>query len=102
MVEPGADGDRPPSLASDPRPTRECSGFRQQSPVHRGRGDRAMGNRWPLVPWRVKNLVSEQFPLAYHLIANCGVGGNSKAHWDRRLEDTWDSPLRDWPGKVQA
>jgi SAM-dependent methyltransferase len=61
-----------------------------------------MSNRWPLIPWRVKNLVSERLPLAYHLIANRGIEGNSKAHWDHRLAETWDSPTRHWPAKIQA
>ncbi len=56
--------------------------------------------RMPLIPWRVKNFVSQQFPLAYHIIVNLGTGGNSQKHWDSRLAETWNVPTRFWPGKV--
>ncbi len=53
----------------------------------------------PRIPWRVKNFVSEHFPLVFHLVANAGVRGNSAEHWDRRLAETWDASGRDWPTK---
>jgi ubiquinone/menaquinone biosynthesis C-methylase UbiE len=49
------------------------------------------------VPWRVKNFLSEHFPLGYHLAINLGTHGNDQSHWDQRLAETWDS--RDWPTK---
>jgi SAM-dependent methyltransferase len=52
-----------------------------------------------LIPWRVKNFVSEHFPLLYHLAANAGRKGNSPEHWDLRLAETWDAPIREWPTK---
>lgn len=52
-----------------------------------------------MFPWRVKNFVSEHFPLLYHLAANAGQSSNSKEHWDRRLAETWDDPGRNWPAK---
>jgi SAM-dependent methyltransferase len=52
-----------------------------------------------MIPWRAKNFVSEHFPLLYHLAVNIGVSGNSPEHWDRRLEETWDAPARQWPTK---
>jgi ubiquinone/menaquinone biosynthesis C-methylase UbiE len=52
-----------------------------------------------MIPWRVKNFVSNHFPLLYHLAVNIGASGNSPQHWDRRLEETWDSPARQWPTK---
>jgi 2-polyprenyl-3-methyl-5-hydroxy-6-metoxy-1,4-benzoquinol methylase len=55
-----------------------------------------------ILPWRVKNFFSDQFPLAYHLVANVGAGGNSREHWDARLAETWDAPNRSWPAKVDA
>jgi 2-polyprenyl-3-methyl-5-hydroxy-6-metoxy-1,4-benzoquinol methylase len=55
-----------------------------------------------LVPWRVKDFCSEHFPLAYHLIVNCGGHGNSQRHWDVRLAETWDAPNRNWPAKVHG
>ena len=55
-----------------------------------------------VIPWRVKNFVSEHFPLAYHLITNRGGNGNSQEHWDIRLAETWDAPNRNWPAKVDA
>jgi 2-polyprenyl-3-methyl-5-hydroxy-6-metoxy-1,4-benzoquinol methylase len=53
----------------------------------------------PLLPWRVRNFVSEHFPLVYHLVANAGFSGNDAAHWDARLAETWDT--RDWPTKTE-
>ncbi len=55
-----------------------------------------------LVPWRVKAFLSRHFPLAYHFYANVGLAGNSAAHWDRMLEETWDDPARSWPTKVDV
>jgi len=52
-----------------------------------------------VLPWRVKNFVSEHFPLLYHLAANAGIAGNSTAHWDARLAETWDAESRHWPTK---
>lgn len=51
------------------------------------------------IPWRVKNFLSEHFPLLYHLAANAGTGGNSREHWDARLERSWDDPAWNWPTK---
>lgn len=52
-----------------------------------------------MLPWRVKNFVSEHFPLLYHFAANAGRRSNSAAHWDQRLAETWDDPGRTWPAK---
>ncbi len=52
-----------------------------------------------LLPWRVRNYLSDRFPLLYHLTANAFVPGNSAGHWDTRLAETWDSPSRQWPRK---
>lgn len=52
-----------------------------------------------MIPWRVRNVISEHFPLLYHLVANAGIGGNSREHWNQRLEATWDAPVRNWPSK---
>jgi SAM-dependent methyltransferase len=52
-----------------------------------------------MIPWRVKNFISEHFPLLYHFAANAGVKGNSNAHWDLQLANTWDAPSRSWPAK---
>ena len=54
-----------------------------------------------LIPWRVKNFVSNRFPLLYHVMANLGVKGNSSEHWDSRLDDAWDAPIANWPTKNQ-
>ncbi|NRF66521.1 class I SAM-dependent methyltransferase [Aquincola sp. S2] len=54
-----------------------------------------------ILPWRVKNFLSESFPLLYHLAVNAGKGGgNSAEHWDRRLAETWDGGVREWPKKT--
>ena len=52
-----------------------------------------------LIPWRLKNFVSEHFPLLYHLLQNAGAPANSAEHWDAALERSWDDPIRSWPGK---
>lgn len=52
-----------------------------------------------LVPWRVKGFLSRHFPLAYHLAVNAGLKGNSAAHWDAMLAESWDDPKRSWPTK---
>lgn len=51
-----------------------------------------------LLPWRIRKVISDRFPLAYHLMVNVG-SGNDAAHWDARLAETWDG--RDWPTKVE-
>ena len=50
------------------------------------------------IPWRLRNLLSEHFPLAYHLAVNMGVKGNVAAVWDRRLAENWET--MDWPAKI--
>lgn len=52
-----------------------------------------------MIPWRVKNFLSDRFPLLYHFVANVGVRGNGPEHWDARLAETWNSTLWDWPSK---
>jgi SAM-dependent methyltransferase len=52
-----------------------------------------------ILPWRLKNFLSEHFPLAYHLTVNIGLKGNDQKHWDQRLAETWDG--RDWPTKCE-
>jgi SAM-dependent methyltransferase len=51
------------------------------------------------IPWRVKNFVSEHFPLLYHLLRNAGTKGNSAEHWDQQLARTWNDANRYWPSK---
>src|SRR5690242_9452788 len=51
----------------------------------------------PIVPWRLKKLISDKLPLLFYLFANHGFRANSGNHWDAELERTWDSPARDWP-----
>lgn len=57
--------------------------------------------RVALIPWRVKNFVSEHFPLLYHLAVNGGRPGNTAAHWDAQLKQSWNDPARDWPTKYE-
>ena len=45
-------------------------------------------------------MLSEDFPLAYHLVVNRGAGGNSQSYWDMRLAETWDAADRNWPAKL--
>jgi len=51
------------------------------------------------IPWRVKNFLSEYFPLLYHLAVNAGVRGNTPEHWDLRLAQAWDAEEWQWPTK---
>lgn len=53
----------------------------------------------PLLPWRVRKVISDRLPLLYHLAANAGASGNSVEHWNRRLQETWNS--REWPTKTE-
>ena len=52
-----------------------------------------------IIPWRLRNFVSDHFPLAYHLIVNLGLKGNDPAFWDDRLANNWDAT--EWPHKVE-
>ena len=56
----------------------------------------------PLIPWRVKNFISERFPLAYHLVVNIGPNRNSQEYWEASLAATWNKSTRFWPAKVAA
>lgn len=51
------------------------------------------------IPWRVKNFLSEHFPLLYHVARNAGTRGNDTAHWDQWLSKTWEDASRSWPTK---
>lgn len=50
-----------------------------------------------LLPWRLRNALSERFPLGYHLAVNMFRRVRSEAYWDERLAQSWD--LRTWPTK---
>ena len=52
-----------------------------------------------LIPWRIRNIISDRYPLLYHSIVNFGQEGNSAKYWDERLKETWDDKSRDWPVK---
>jgi SAM-dependent methyltransferase len=54
-----------------------------------------------VIPWRVRNFISEHFPLLYHFAANVGFRGNSVVHWDARLAATWNDATRHWPTKAR-
>lgn len=49
------------------------------------------------IPWRVRAALSDRFPLAYHLLANCVTPRRDAGYWDERLAATWDR--RTWPTK---
>lgn len=63
--------------------------------------DTTRGLRVTLIPWRLKHFISERFPLLYHFAANGGRSGNSAAHWDTQLRQSWDDPSRHWPTKFE-
>ena len=50
-----------------------------------------------LLPWRIRNAISESFPLGYHLVVNLFKRVRSEAYWDERLAESWDQ--RSWPTK---
>ena len=52
-----------------------------------------------LIPWRVKYFLSKNVPLLYHFAVNAGLSANSSEHWDARLAQTWNDPVRHWPTK---
>ena len=52
-----------------------------------------------LIPWRVKYFLSKNVPLLYHFAVNAGFRANSPEHWDARLAETWNDPVRHWPIK---
>lgn len=51
-----------------------------------------------IIPWRVRNFLAQNFPLAYHLAVAPGRV-NSADYWDSRLAATWDNPVRNRPDK---
>ncbi|PCI48981.1 MAG: hypothetical protein COB49_05240 [Alphaproteobacteria bacterium] len=52
-----------------------------------------------MIPWRIKNFISDHFPLFYHKIINIGVDVNSDEYWDEIYAREWDSAKRIWPTK---
>ncbi|PCJ36093.1 MAG: hypothetical protein COA93_01995 [Alphaproteobacteria bacterium] len=54
-----------------------------------------------MIPWRLKNFVSEHLPLFYHFVSNIGVKVNSDEYWDEIYSKEWDNPGRIWPTKNQ-
>lgn len=52
-----------------------------------------------MIPWRVKNFISEHFPLIYHKISNLRTSVNTAEYWDEIYAQEWDSPQRVWPTK---
>ena len=50
-----------------------------------------------ILPWRVRAFISNNAPLAYHLIANLNTPRRSEGYWNARLVESWD--LRNWPVK---
>ena len=54
-----------------------------------------------MIPWRVRNFLSEHFPLLYHYAVNVGRQGNNQAHWDHQLALDWNNENRSWPRKTQ-
>lgn len=52
-----------------------------------------------MIPWRIKNFVSEHFPLGYHLLANIHSRHESEEYWDAAFDASWQAGSRDWPTK---
>ena len=54
-----------------------------------------------MIPWRIKKIISDKFPLIYHKIINYGIMVNSNEYWDEIYRREWDSAKRIWPTKNQ-
>lgn len=54
-----------------------------------------------MIPWRIKNFLSEHFPLGYHLIADIRSRQRSQAYWDEAFDISWRAGSREWPTKHQ-
>jgi len=50
-----------------------------------------------MLPWRVKNFLSNTFPLAYHIVVNRGAQGNDAIAWDEKLANEWDQNAFHYP-----
>ena len=50
-----------------------------------------------VLPWRVRALISNHFPLLYYFAANMLKRRMSETYWDQRLAETWHQ--RSWPTK---
>ena len=51
------------------------------------------------IPWRVRYLISEHFPLFYHFVANLGEDRKDERFWDEAFRISWQAGSRDWPTK---
>jgi SAM-dependent methyltransferase len=51
-----------------------------------------------VLSWRIQNFLAQNLPLAYHLVFSSRQV-HSPEYWDRRLEESWDDPSRNWPEK---
>jgi 2-polyprenyl-3-methyl-5-hydroxy-6-metoxy-1,4-benzoquinol methylase len=54
-----------------------------------------------ILPWRVRNAISNHFPLAYHLAANLFRRRSGAEYWDNNLAQGWNSDVRRWAAKAQ-
>ncbi len=51
------------------------------------------------VPYRIKLLVAEKFPLLYYCANRLSFNVNDPGYWDERLKTSWNDPKRSWPTK---
>lgn len=54
-----------------------------------------------IIPWRIREAVSERFPLFYHLAASLVRKRTGEDYWDKNLADGWGVDDRRWPTKIE-
>jgi SAM-dependent methyltransferase len=55
-----------------------------------------------VIPWRIRNAVSDHFPLIYHLAASLFRKRAGQDYWDERLAEGWGKDERRWPTKIEV
>lgn len=54
-----------------------------------------------IIPWRIRAVISDRFPLVYHLTANLFRKRVGADYWDKNLAQWWDHDVRRWPTKAK-
>ena len=54
-----------------------------------------------ILPWRVRRVVSDNFPLVYHLTVNLFRRNSGADYWDQNLSEWWQHDVRRWPTKAK-
>lgn len=54
-----------------------------------------------ILPWRVREAISNKFPLFYHLVVNLVRKRAGADYWDKNLAEGWGVDDRRWPTKLE-